>query len=50
MGVDIKRFCVKCGQKLPTDWFGKVQGIEFENGWHCQGCAEQRVEKARGKK
>lgn len=44
-----KTFCISCGQLIPTNLLGKIQGYEFEEGFYCVGCAKERVKKARSK-
>jgi len=45
-----KKFCVKCGQKLPSEivnFIAKDKAHEFKEGWYCEKCAKVRVEEAR---
>jgi len=45
----IKQFCKVCKQILSTDLLGRVQGVEFEDGFYCQKCAKHKVDISRRK-
>lgn len=48
-----KIFCKNCGQKIHQSKIGFLTGDryhEFQDGFYCEACAKQRVEKARSKK
>lgn len=42
-------FCVDCKQLVPKKFMGSRDGHKFEDGWRCNGCAQARVRKVRGK-
>lgn len=47
-----KKFCTKCGQKLPNEFANfivKDKAREFSDGWYCEKCAKIKVEENRNK-
>lgn len=36
--VKQKVFCLDCKTRVPENFFGQVQGTEFETGWRCENC------------
>ena len=42
-----KQFCENCGQKLGKSLIGQTEGVEFKEGWFCNGCARAEVERKR---
>jgi hypothetical protein len=50
--IEEKKFCVCCGQKINTNLLSslmKRKYYEFADGWYCETCAREKVNKERKK-